>query len=75
MPARHGLPPLHLLLAIAVMAVWGTNFVVIKLASDIFELTAPLWNTLSYAAPAVCIAAAAIYYIVKKVRTADAAHS
>ena len=48
---------------------------VIKLASDIFELTAPLWNTLSYAAPAVCIAAAAIYYIVKKVRTADAAHS
>lgn len=32
MPARHGLPPLHLLLAIAVMAVWGTNFVVIKLA-------------------------------------------
>lgn len=50
-------------------------FVVIKLASDIFELTAPLWNTLSYAAPAVCIAAAAIYYIVKKVRTADAAHS
>jgi len=31
-PARHGLPPLHLLLAIAVMAVWGTNFVVIKLA-------------------------------------------
>lgn len=31
---RHetGLPPLHLLLAVAVMAVWGTNFVVIKLA-------------------------------------------
>ena len=26
------LPPLHLLLALAVMAVWGTNFVVIKLA-------------------------------------------
>lgn len=30
--ARHGLPPLHLLLALAVMAVWGTNFVVIKFA-------------------------------------------
>lgn len=29
---RHALPPLHLLLAVAVMAVWGTNFVVIKLA-------------------------------------------
>ncbi|WP_408591253.1 EamA family transporter [Novosphingobium sp.] len=30
--SRHALPPLHLLLAIAIMAVWGTNFVVIKLA-------------------------------------------
>ena len=30
-PAGH-LPPLHLLLALGVMAVWGTNFVVIKLA-------------------------------------------
>ncbi|MDD3799540.1 MAG: EamA family transporter [Novosphingobium sp.] len=32
MATRHGLPPFHLLLAVAVMAVWGTNFVVIKLA-------------------------------------------
>lgn len=31
---RHGLPPTHLLLAIAIMAVWGTNFVVIKLALE-----------------------------------------
>lgn len=31
-PVHHSLPPLHLLLALAVMAVWGTNFVVIKLA-------------------------------------------
>jgi O-acetylserine/cysteine efflux transporter len=30
--SRAGLPPLHLLLALAVMAVWGTNFVVIKQA-------------------------------------------
>ncbi|MBX9645325.1 MAG: EamA family transporter [Novosphingobium sp.] len=30
MTARPGLPPLHLLLALAVMAVWGSNFVVIK---------------------------------------------
>lgn len=29
---HHTLPALHLLLALAVMAVWGTNFVVIKLA-------------------------------------------
>lgn len=34
MPTRHGLPPAHLLLAIAIMAVWGTNFVVIKLALE-----------------------------------------
>lgn len=32
MPHRHGLPALHLLLAVAIMAVWGTNFVVIKIA-------------------------------------------
>lgn len=31
-PRASGLSPLHLLLALAVMAVWGTNFVVIKLA-------------------------------------------
>ena len=30
--SRSVLPPLHLLLALTVMAVWGTNFVVIKLA-------------------------------------------
>lgn len=61
--------------SLTIAAFGAILFVVIKLASDIFELTAPLWNTFSYAAPAVCIAAAAIYYIVKKVRTADAAHS
>lgn len=32
MTQRHGLPALHLLLAVAIMAVWGTNFVVIKIA-------------------------------------------
>ena len=32
MSTRASLPPLHLLLALAVMAVWGTNFVVIKIA-------------------------------------------
>ena len=34
MPTRHGLPPAHLLLAVAIMAVWGTNFVVIKYALE-----------------------------------------
>lgn len=32
--SRPGLPPLSLLLALAVMAVWGSNFVVIKYALD-----------------------------------------
>lgn len=31
---RHGLPPLHLALAVTIMAVWGTNFVVIKIALE-----------------------------------------
>ena len=32
MPSRANLPPAHLLLAVLIMAVWGTNFVVIKFA-------------------------------------------
>ncbi|WP_395636013.1 EamA family transporter [Sphingorhabdus sp.] len=40
MPQNAALPRLHLLLAIAVMAVWGTNFVVIKLA---LAHLPPLW--------------------------------
>jgi len=40
MPQTSALPRLHLLLALAVMAVWGTNFVVIKLALTHLP---PLW--------------------------------
>jgi O-acetylserine/cysteine efflux transporter len=40
MPQNTALPRLHFLLAIAVMAVWGTNFVVIKLALTHLP---PLW--------------------------------
>lgn len=61
--------------ALTIAAFGGILFVVIKLASGVFELTNPIWNTLSYAAPAVCAAAAVIYYIVKKVKPADAIHS
>lgn len=32
---RDALPPLHLLLALAIVAVWGVNFVVIKTALDV----------------------------------------
>ena len=34
MPQTNALPRLHLMLALAVMAVWGSNFVVIKLALE-----------------------------------------
>jgi O-acetylserine/cysteine efflux transporter len=33
--AQPAVPPLHLLLALAVVAVWGTNFVVIRVALDV----------------------------------------
>ena len=49
-------------------------FVVIKIASNIFKLTGSIWNILAYAAPGVCVAAAIIYYVIKKVKTKDAAH-
>ena len=50
-------------------------FVVIELASDIFELSGPVWDNLSYAALGTCIAAAIIYYIIKKVKPVDTGHS
>lgn len=40
MSASARLPPLHALLALAVVAVWGSNFVVIRLALDVLP---PLW--------------------------------
>ena len=47
-------------------------FVVIELASDIFKLSGVLWDKLSYISLAVCAAAAVLYYIAKKVKTAHA---
>jgi len=35
-PSYPGLPPSHLLLALAIVAVWGTNFVVIKISLESF---------------------------------------
>jgi hypothetical protein len=42
--------------------------VVFELATGIFDLTAPLWDNMSYISLAVCAAAAVIYYITKKVK-------
>ena len=61
--------------ALTIAAFGAILFVVIELASGIFELTAPIWGVLSYAALGTCIAAAIIYYIIRKVQTTDAKHS
>ena len=61
--------------SLTIAAFGAILFVVIKIASNIFKLTGSIWNILAYAAPGVCIAAAIIYYVIKKVKTKDAAHS
>lgn len=61
--------------SLTIAAFGAILFVVIKIASNIFKLTGSIWNILAYAAPGVCVAAAIIYYVIKKVKTKDAAHS
>lgn len=61
--------------SLTIAAFGAVLFVVIKIASNIFKLTGSIWNILAYAAPGVCVAAAIIYYVIKKVKTKDAAHS
>ena len=53
---------------ITIAALGGILFVVFELATDIFKLTAPIWDNMSYVSLAVCAAAAVIYYITKKVK-------
>ena len=60
--------------SLTIAAFGAILFVVIKIASNIFKLTGSIWNILAYAAPGVCAAAAIIYYVIKKVKTKDAAH-
>lgn len=61
--------------SLTIAAFGAILFVVIKIASNIFKLTGSIWNILAYAAPGVCVATAIIYYVIKKVKTKDAAHS
>lgn len=61
--------------ALTIAAFGAILFVVIQLAPGIFGLTGSVWGILSYAALGVCGAAAVIYYIVRKVKTADANHT
>lgn len=60
--------------SLTIAAFGAILFVVIKIASNIFKLTGSIWNILAYAAPGVCVTAAIIYYVIKKVKTKDAAH-
>lgn len=46
-------------------------FVVIELAANIFKLTSPIFNILSYAALLICIFTAIVYYIWRKVKKHD----
>ena len=53
---------------ITIAALGGILFVVFELATDIFKLTAPIWDNLSYVSLALCGTTAFIYYITKKVK-------
>ena len=53
---------------ITIAALGGILFVVFELATGIFELTAPIWDNMSYFSLALCGATALIYYITKKVK-------
>ena len=52
-----------------VIAAFGAIlFTIIKLASNIFKLTSPLFNVLAYLSLTACIITSIIYYILKKVK-------
>ena len=54
--------------AIAIASLGGILFVVFELGADIFSLTAPVWDYISYVSLVICGGAAAIYYIIKRVK-------
>ena len=53
---------------LTIAALGGILFVVIELATDIFSLTAPIWDKMSYFSLAACGVAAVGYYITKRVK-------
>ena len=58
--------------SLTIAALGAILWVVIKIAADVFTLTAPVWNVLSYLAPAAAAAAGLIYYILKKAKEPNA---
>lgn len=57
--------------ALSIAAFGAILFVVVELASDIFQLTAPVFGYLSYISLGVCAAAAIIYYVIQKAKKAE----
>ena len=53
---------------LSIAAMGGILFVVFELATGIFNLTAPIWDKMSYISLIACGGAAVIYYITKKVK-------
>lgn len=53
---------------LTIAALGGILFVVFELATGIFNLTASIWDKMSYLSLVVCGGAAVIYYITKKVK-------
>ena len=56
---------------LTIAAFGGIVFVVVEILTDMFKLTAPVWDSLSYIGLGVCVVLAGIYWIVKKVRKED----
>ena len=54
--------------SLTIAALGAILWVVVKVASGVFGLTAPVWDALSYIAPAAAAAAGLIYYIVMKAK-------
>ena len=54
---------------LTIAAFGAIAYVIIQILSMMFDLTSPIFSTLSYAALVACVVAAVIYYIVKKPKT------
>lgn len=58
--------------ALSIGAFGGILFVVIEIAADVFSLSSPVWDKLSYAALVLCAGLALLYYLIRKGKHADA---
>ncbi len=54
---------------LVIAAFGGIFFVVIEISADIFKITSPVFDILSYAALLICIVSAIVYYVFKRVKS------